>query len=398
MLGLHGHQLVTEVAKIRERYTIDVIRGMLIRLRLWPRSFAIPLDEAIHRTPKNRRLRFQLWSKLLADCVDHLHRLIYISGSCQGRNEAPEGSRSPRSDTELPAALRVRVTLLEMVGFFATSSFVKLTYNFQAQQEFLGQGLTSDSFFCKVYLASSISSAELQYRQHNLRPGFTEMFVVGAAQNGLQDVDSGLDTVHVTGSKHLVQRLSTLGLGQGSQAEPCHRRSQSFESLCGRDNDSLVALLNDCRALEEKCAHARKPTVLSMAHVLRAATRFEVVFIQLTGDDNLVQALTEHILPKASDWVFPVADVLRQTLKRASISNHSAPQHLLATSTHSEATLLRKYWGSDADTFWASGGQTLVVTDRSDGWQLLVVYRWSNAHPTATAETAMIAILTHVPS
>ncbi|KAG9912547.1 hypothetical protein KCU94_g153, partial [Aureobasidium melanogenum] len=77
MLGLHGHQLVTEVAKIRERYTIDVIRGMLIRLRLWPRSFAIPLDEAIHRTPKNRRLRFQLWSKLLADCVDHLHRLIY---------------------------------------------------------------------------------------------------------------------------------------------------------------------------------------------------------------------------------------------------------------------------------------------------------------------------------
>ncbi|KAG9859226.1 nuclear import and export protein Msn5, partial [Aureobasidium melanogenum] len=367
MLGLHGHQLVTEVAKIRERYTIDVIRGMLIRLRLWPRSFAIPLDEAIHRTPKNRRLRFQLWSKLLADCVDHLHRLIYSS-------------------------------LLEMVGFFATSSFVKLTYNFQAQQEFLGQGLTSDSFFCKVYLASSISSAELQYRQHNLRPGFTEMFVVGAAQNGLQDVDSGLDTVHVTGSKHLVQRLSTLGLGQGSQAEPCHRRSQSFESLCGRDNDSLVALLNDCRALEEKCAHARKPTVLSMAHVLRAATRFEVVFIQLTGDDNLVQALTEHILPKASDWVFPVADVLRQTLKRASISNHSAPQHLLATSTHSEATLLRKYWGSDADTFWASGGQTLVVTDRSDGWQLLVVYRWSNAHPTATAETAMIAILTHVPS
>ncbi|KAG9991767.1 hypothetical protein KCU98_g160, partial [Aureobasidium melanogenum] len=324
MLGLHGHQLVTEVAKIRERYTIDVIRGMLIRLRLWPRSFAIPLDEAIHRTPKNRRLRFQLWSKLLADCVDHLHRLIYISGSCQGRNEAPEGSRSPRSDTELPAALRVRVTLLEMVGFFATSSFVKLTYNFQAQQEFLGQGLTSDSFFCKVYLASSISSAELQYRQHNLRPGFTEMFVVGAAQNGLQDVDSGLDTVHVTGSKHLVQRLSTLGLGQGSQAEPCHRSTGREMRTCEKAN-----------RLEYGARSAS-------CHAIRA-----------TGSSLLQMSSDRHSTSFGNLNPYP-------------------PIY--------------------------SGGQTLVVTDRSDGWQLLVVYRWSNAHPTATAETAMIAILTHVPS
>ncbi|KAG9912546.1 hypothetical protein KCU94_g154, partial [Aureobasidium melanogenum] len=232
-----------------------------------------------------------------------------------------------------------------MVGFFATSSFVKLTYNFQAQQEFLGQGLTSDSFFCKVYLASSISSAELQYRQHNLRPGFTEMFVVGAAQNGLQDVDSGLDTVHVTGSKHLVQRLSTLGLGQGSQAEPCHRSTGREMRTCEKANRlEYGARSASCHAIRAHLAEGQ---------------RLGLPCCRCPQTDTQV-------------CIAPSACIQAACCPSFGNLNPYPPIY--------------------------SGGQTLVVTDRSDGWQLLVVYRWSNAHPTATAETAMIAILTHVPS
>jgi hypothetical protein len=42
-----------------------------------------------------------------------------------------------------------------------------------------------------------LDMVQLQYRQHNLRPRFMEVGVVRAAQDGLQDVDSGLDTIQL---------------------------------------------------------------------------------------------------------------------------------------------------------------------------------------------------------
>jgi hypothetical protein len=42
-----------------------------------------------------------------------------------------------------------------------------------------------------------LDMVQLQYRQHNLRPGLMEVRVVRTAQDSLQNIDSGLDTIQL---------------------------------------------------------------------------------------------------------------------------------------------------------------------------------------------------------
>ncbi|KAG9527178.1 hypothetical protein KCV07_g102, partial [Aureobasidium melanogenum] len=179
-----------QVAQIRERYTVDVVRGMLIRSRFWPRSFAVPLDETIHRIgvfegPVGKKGGLNSWQIVF---LWHVVSNVLDDRNAVSPVVAKEGMKLWR-------VLKVLVQVQNYGQLFVVLSLVDV----------VGGRITAE-----VNVLEQLNVIKLQYRQHDLRPGFTEMFVVGAAQNGLQDVDSGLDTVQFGSAVKLTNAYLTV--------------------------------------------------------------------------------------------------------------------------------------------------------------------------------------------
>lgn len=134
---------------------------------------------------------------------------------------------------------------------------------------------------------------------------------------------------NITGGNDGVKCIESVGFSQPLQTNPEGRRLESLEGFDGKIGGLGVGLRDGGTAGRDKGTEAREPAILGVSHVLRVVAGGQMLLIQTLWYDDLVECLAKHILSKAGDGVFAVANVLGKTLE--DVEDHLPVDQLLAS-------------------------------------------------------------------